>query len=65
MTINRDKFQVMILSCDKKEHKHDLNINNSIISSVHSVTLLGMEIDNKLNFAMQSIVYLFVHCTCF
>ena len=52
MTINRDKFQVMILSCDKKENKHDLNINNSIISSVDSVTLLSMEIDNKLNFAM-------------
>ena len=38
------------MSCDKKENKHDLNINNSIISSVDSVTLLGIEIDNKLNF---------------
>ena len=35
----------------KKENKYDLNINNSvIISSVDSVTLLGIEIDNKLNF---------------
>ena len=36
------------MSCDKKENKHLLN--NSIISSVDSVTLLGIEIDNKLNF---------------
>ena len=35
----------------KKENKYDLNINNSIIiSSVDSVTLLGIEIDNQLNF---------------
>ena len=37
------------MSCDKKE-KHDLNIDNAIISSVDSVILLGIEIDNKLNF---------------
>ena len=41
----------MIMSCDKKENKYDLNINNLIItSSEDSVTLLGIEIDNKLNF---------------
>ena len=35
----------------KKENKYDLNINNSIIiSSVDSVTILGITIDNKLNF---------------
>ena len=35
----------------KKENKYDLNINKSIIiSSVDSVTHLGTEIDNKLNF---------------
>ena len=35
----------------KKENKYDLNINKSIIiSSVDSVTNLGTEIDNKLNF---------------
>ena len=35
----------------KKENKYDLNINNSIIvSAVGSVTHLGIEIDNKLNF---------------
>ena len=40
----------MIMSCGKKEKKHDLNINHSIISSVDSVTLSRIEIDNKLNF---------------
>ena len=35
----------------KRENKYDLNINNSIIiSSVDSVTLLGIKIDHKLNF---------------
>ena len=39
------------MSCDKKENKYDLNINNSIIVSfVNSVTLSGIEIDNKLSF---------------
>ena len=53
MIVNPDKSQAMILSSDKKEKKYDLNINNSIISSEESVTLLGIEIDNKLNFDDQ------------
>ena len=48
--VNLDKFQAMITSYDKKQNKHDLNINNSISSSVDSVTLLGIEIDSNLNF---------------
>ena len=40
----------MIKSCDKKENKHDLNLKNSIISSVDSDTLLRIEINNKLIF---------------
>ena len=41
----------MIMRCGKKENKFDLNANNSmVISSVDSVTLLDIEIDNKLNF---------------
>ena len=48
--VNPDKFQAMILSSDKKDKKFQLNINNSTISSEDSVTLLGIEIDNKLNF---------------
>ena len=51
MIVNPDKFPAMIMSWDEKESKYDLNINNSIISSVDSVTDLGTtEIDNKLNF---------------
>ena len=51
MVVNPDKSQAMIMSSDKKENKYDLNINNSIIiPSVDSVTLSGIEIDNKLNF---------------
>ena len=51
MIVNPEKFQAMILSSDKKENKYDLNINNSLIPSETSVTLLGIQIDNKLNFA--------------
>ena len=53
MIVNTDKFQAMILSSDKKENKYDLKINDSIISSEKSVTLLGIEFDNKLNFEKQ------------
>ena len=53
MIANTDKFQAMILSSDEKENKYDLKINDSIISSEKSVTLLGIEIDNKLNFEKQ------------
>ena len=44
--LNPDKLQAMIMSCYKKENKHDLNKNNSI----DSFTLLDIEIDNKLSF---------------
>ena len=51
MIANTDKLQAMILSCDKKENQYNFIINNLIIiSSVDSVTLLGIEIDNKINF---------------
>ena len=53
MIVNTNKFQAMILSSDKKENKNDLKKNGSIISSEKSVTLLGIEIDNKLNFEKQ------------
>ena len=53
MIVNTDKLQAMILSSDKKENKYDLKINDSIISSEKSLTLLGIEIDNKLNFEKQ------------
>ena len=48
--VNPDMLQAMIMSCDKKENKYDLNINNSIMSPAYPVTLLDNGIDNKLNF---------------
>ena len=50
--VNPDKFQALIKkTVIEKENKYDLNINKSIIiSSVDSVTLSGIEIDNELNF---------------
>ena len=50
MIVNPDKFQAMILSSENKENKFKLNINDSIILSENSVSLLGIEIDSKLNF---------------
>ena len=48
MIVNPNKFQEMIMSCDKKENKCDSNINNSItISYVDFVAFLGIEIHNK------------------
>ena len=37
----------MIMSFDKKENKHELNKNNLIISSVDSVTPLGIEMTSS------------------
>ena len=31
MILNPDKLQAMIMGCYKKENKHDLNKNNSMI----------------------------------
>ena len=50
MMVNPGKFQAMTMSCDKKENKNDLIISKSIISSLDFVTVLGIEIDNKLYF---------------
>ena len=35
MIVNPDKFQAMIMSCDKKENKYELNINIKITQSFH------------------------------
>ena len=39
MIVNPDKFQVMILSWDKKENRFEWNINDSITSSEKCITL--------------------------
>ena len=38
MIVNPDKFQAIIMSCNKKENKYDLDTNKSIILYVDSVT---------------------------
>ena len=41
---------MMINRIGKMENKHEMHIDNKKITSEHSVTLLGTEIDNQLKF---------------
>lgn len=50
MIVNPDKFQVMIVNRRKKLETVKLKINEVEIPTRSSVTLLGVEIDNELNF---------------
>ena len=50
MIINPDKFQSMIISSKKDLIKSVLNINGVELTMESSVKLLGIEIDNNLNF---------------
>ena len=51
MIVNLKKFQVIIINRqNRSSHNFCLNINSAEIKSKKSVTLLGIEIDNKLNF---------------
>ena len=51
MIVNSKKFQAIIINRQNREnHNCFLNINNAEIKSKDSVTLLGIEIDSKLNF---------------
>ena len=51
MNVNPGKFQAMeIIRFGKMENKHEMYIENKKIASEHSVKLLGIEIDNQLNF---------------
>ena len=50
MIVNPDKFQSMIISSKKDLKKSVLNINVVELTMELSVELLGIEIDNKLNF---------------
>ena len=51
MIVNPGKFQAMIIKrFGKMENKHEMYIENKKITSEHSVKLLGIEIDNQLNF---------------
>ena len=51
MIVNPKKFQAIIINRqNRSNHNCCLTINNIEIKSKESVTLLGIEIDNKLNF---------------
>ena len=49
MVANPDKFQLMFLG-NKIENEICLTVNNLSIRSVDNVKLLGVAIDNKLDF---------------
>ena len=51
MIVNPKKFQAIIINRqNRSNHNCCLTINNAEIKSKESVTLLGIEIDNELNF---------------
>ena len=51
MIVNPGKFQAMVINrFGKMENKHEMYIENKKITSEHSVKLLGIEIDNQLDF---------------
>ena len=51
MILNPGKSQAMVINrFGKMENKHGMYIENKKITSEHSVRLIGIETDNKLNF---------------
>ena len=51
MIVNIGKFQTMIINrSGKMQSKHEMHIDNKVITSEHSVQLLSIEIDNQLKF---------------
>ena len=66
MIVNPNEFQAMIMSCDKKENKFDLDINYSTILSADYVTLLSKKCDKekvKKNVIFNTFVYShYIHC---
>ena len=51
MIVNPKKFQAIIMNRqNRSNHNCCLTINNVVIKSKESVTLLGIEVGNKLNF---------------
>ena len=50
MIVNPDKFQAMVLGRHKQKETINLAINGAEIKGKNPVTLLGVEIDNELNF---------------
>ena len=51
MMVNPNKFQAILLNKSKSTHvKATMNIGNEKIESLSAIKLLGIEIDDKLNF---------------
>ena len=50
MIVNPDKFQAVALGRHKQKETINLQVNGAEIKGQKSVTLLGVEIDNELNF---------------
>ena len=50
MIVNPDKFQTMIIISNKEQNNTPVKINGVDVTLESSVKLLGIEIDNKLNF---------------
>ena len=50
MIVNPDKFQAMVLGRHKQKETINLTINGAEIKGQNSITLLEVQIDNKLNF---------------
>ena len=53
MKANAEKFQLMFLNRFEKDVNETLNLNNCQIESSKSINILGIEIDDKLNFNNQ------------
>ena len=52
MIVNPDKFQVIIIDKKKGDHTNEnVFIDNKQIKTVSSVELLGIQLDDKLNFS--------------
>ena len=57
MIVNPDKFQVILLDKDRSDNSNiEVEIGNEKISSTSSVKLLGVHIDDKLNFNVNILI---------
>lgn len=50
MKANAEKFQLMFLNRHGGDETHSLNLGDCVIESSNAITVLGLDIDNKLNF---------------
>ena len=54
MIVNPEKFQAIMLDKQKNDYSNETNkFDNKIIESVSPVGLLGVQLDDKLNFSLH------------